>query len=362
MKEDTKRAYNKIRRALEERRVLLDRFGGMKLDLIQVANGEWLYMLQEDTRHSLAIEGHFADERELRQVLKGRKGSVEVFNYFRTAQFVYEQALQDAQEGIWHLDLAFINNIHGQLFRETPLERERGRPADGLERRIQGAKVIPPLEATEYLRAFVRVAQTLLQERDFLEAIAKIHTLFEAIHPYRDGNGRVGRLLLNYLVIRLGFPPLVVKGLDEADRRRYYQALERADRGLQDRFPPPEPLALIRSLDLGDWVPLASLLGEALLLRLERTAALALTQWQDLMPLDEVARALGVSRPQLYVWVGRGRLLVYRSGPRRLFSHPWLFLGTRERPPVLPPSLPPPRPDWTERVARMGRLLFHPEF
>jgi len=357
-----KKAYNKIRRALEERRALLDRFGGMKLDLIQVANEEWLYMLQEDTRHSLAMEGYFADERELRQVLRGRRGSAEVFNYFRTAQFVYEQALQDAQEGVWHLDLAFINNIHGQLFRETPLERERGRPADGLERRIQGAKVVPPLEATEYLRAFIRVARLLLEEREFLEAIAKIHTLFEAIHPYRDGNGRVGRLLLNYLVIHQGFPPLVVKGLSEADRKRYYQALEGADRGLQAGFPPPDPQALIRSLDQGDWVALASLLGESLLARLEKAAALALMQWQDLKPLDGVAQDLGVPRPQLYVWVNRGRLLVYRSGgQKRLFSHPWLFLGTRERPAVLPSRLPPPRPDWRERVADLQRLLFHPD-
>ena len=106
-------AYNKMRRALEERLGLLRRLGGMDLRLIQVANEEWLYMLQEDTRNSLAIEGYFTTERELREVLRGRKGAAEVLNYFRTAQFVYEQALQDLQEEAWHLDVAFVNNIHG---------------------------------------------------------------------------------------------------------------------------------------------------------------------------------------------------------------------------------------------------------
>lgn len=67
-------AYNKMRRALEERLGLLRRLGGMDLRLIQVANEEWLYMLQEDTRNSLAIEGYFTTERELREVLRGRKG------------------------------------------------------------------------------------------------------------------------------------------------------------------------------------------------------------------------------------------------------------------------------------------------
>ena len=104
MAADWAKAYNKLSRALEERRALLEAFGGIDLDLIQVANEEWLYMLQEDTRHSLAIEGHFASEQELRQVLRDRRGSAEVFNYFRTAQFVYELAFQDAKEGVWHLD------------------------------------------------------------------------------------------------------------------------------------------------------------------------------------------------------------------------------------------------------------------
>jgi hypothetical protein len=85
MAADWAKAYNKLSRALEERRALLEAFGGMDLDLIQVANEEWLYMLQEDTHHSLAIEGYFASERELRQVLRGRRGSAEVFNYWTYA-------------------------------------------------------------------------------------------------------------------------------------------------------------------------------------------------------------------------------------------------------------------------------------
>jgi fido (protein-threonine AMPylation protein) len=362
MAADWARAYNKLSRALEERRALLEGFGGMDLGLIQVASEEWLYMLQEDTRHSLAIEGYFTDERELRQVLSGRKEAAEVVNYFRTAQFVYEQGLQDALEDVWHLDLAFINNIHGQLFRNTPLEGERGKPADGVERRIQGAKVVPPLEATDYLRAFIQVSRTLLEGCPILEVLAKSHALFEAIHPYRDGNGRVGRLLLNYMAIRKGFPPLVIKGLDARDRERYYHALERADRGLQGSFPPPSPKALLRALDQGDWIPLALLLGESLIARLEKVVSLALMRLADLKPLDEVARDLDVSRQKLYVWAGRGRLVVYRPGSKeRLLSHPWLFLGTREKPPIRPSELPPPRPDWRERVADLQRLLFHPD-
>jgi fido (protein-threonine AMPylation protein) len=355
------RLYNKLHRLVEERRELLQRLGGISLDLVQVANEEWLYMLGEDTRHSLAIEGFFVTEKELKDVLQGRRGSLEVLNYFRTAQFVYEQALQDAQGGPLRLDKAWINNIHGQLFRETALDRQRGKPADGIPRVIQGAKVKPPLEASEYLGAFVDVVR-YIWERELLEVLAKAHVLFEAIHPYLDGNGRVGRLLLNYLAIYRGLPPLVVKGLGEADRQRYYQALEAADRGFHGGFPPPDPKALIQALDAGEWRPLALLLGESLLPRLDRVLGLALMRFVDLMPMEEVARAMGVEREQVYVWADRHRLAVYRSGGKgRLYSHPWLFLGTRRRPSPLPEELPPERPGWQDRLREMQRLLFHPE-
>lgn len=46
---------------------------------------------------------------------------------------------------------------------------------------------------------------------------------FESIHPFADGNGRVGRMLLNYLLIGSGLPPIV---LFENDREEYYLALE----------------------------------------------------------------------------------------------------------------------------------------
>lgn len=356
--------YNKYRRWVEERWDLLRRLGGLDLPLVQVLNREWLYMLQEDTRHSLAIEGYFASEAELEEVVQGGKASVEILNYFRTAQFVYEQALQDAKEAVFRLDVAFINNIHGQLFRHTSLDEKgfRGKPADGMERAISGAKVKPPLEATDYLRAFAQLVPRLLEAREPLEALAKAHVLFEAIHPYKDGNGRVGRLVLNYMALWKGLPPMAIKGLEEKEREQYYRALEEADKAFHKGFPPPDPSALLRALDLGEWQPLACLLGEALVERLDTTLALALLRYAELKSMEEVARDLGVSRAQAYVWVNRRRLAAYRPGGKaQLLSHPWLFLGTRERPPLVPDPLPPERPEWPGKVREKQKMLFHPE-
>ena len=57
-----------------------------------------------------------------------------------------------------------------------------------------------------------------------LSAVAYFHCRFENIHPFADGNGRVGRLLLNYLLMALDLPPLNI-AFDT--REQYYEALER---------------------------------------------------------------------------------------------------------------------------------------
>ena len=56
-----------------------------------------------------------------------------------------------------------------------------------------------------------------------LERIARFHLEFEGIHPFIDGNGRTGRLLMNLDLIRCGFPPINVKF---TDRKKYYDAFD----------------------------------------------------------------------------------------------------------------------------------------
>ncbi|WP_305117595.1 Fic family protein [Acutalibacter muris] len=59
-----------------------------------------------------------------------------------------------------------------------------------------------------------------------LTVAACFHAKFENIHPFADGNGRVGRLAMNYFLVLHGHPPIVIH---EEDRRAYYEALEAWD-------------------------------------------------------------------------------------------------------------------------------------
>lgn len=83
--------------------------------------------------------------------------------------------------------------------------------------------------APEYVEEDLRQLLDEVNEsgaRSPLQAGAYLHARFEYIHPFADGNGRVGRTLLNYWLLLNDHPPVII--YDE-DRREYYAALNRYD-------------------------------------------------------------------------------------------------------------------------------------
>lgn len=82
-----------------------------------------------------------------------------------------------------------------------------------------------PAEMTELLEELQEI-----KPDKALTAAAYFHAKFENIHPYADGNGRTGRLAMNYLLVLNGHPPIIIH---EEDRREYYEALEASRQELE---------------------------------------------------------------------------------------------------------------------------------
>ena len=66
----------------------------------------------------------------------------------------------------------------------------------------------------------------LKSDEDVLALVAYVHNMIEHIHPFADGNGRLGRLLINYLLLVNGLPPLIIFN---DDKSLYYECLQKFD-------------------------------------------------------------------------------------------------------------------------------------
>ena len=89
-----------------------------------------------------------------------------------------------------------------------------------------GSHIAPaPPEILERLGTMLSEYNAASHE-SIIKRLAKLHLDFEYIHPFIDGNGRIGRVLNNYVLIREGFVPINIKFID---RKKYYEAFKEFD-------------------------------------------------------------------------------------------------------------------------------------
>lgn len=93
--------------------------------------------------------------------------------------------------------------------------------------RVGSYIAVDPKEVAGQLEKMI-VAYNADISENILKKIARLHLTFEHIHPFVDGNGRIGRALNNYLLIREGFVPVNIKFID---RKKYYEAFKEFDTG-----------------------------------------------------------------------------------------------------------------------------------
>ena len=178
--------------------------------------------LVEYTYNSNAIEGSTLTLQETSLVLEGVT--------------IDKKPLKDHLEAVGHKDAflyvqqlvkdkipfseAVIKQIHTLVLMDRPGDR-------GIYRRIPvriiGAYHTPP-EPMLVPELMEKLIHDFAKEKLHpIESAALFHLQFEGIHPFVDGNGRTGRLIMNLFLMQNGYPPINIKF---TDRKRYYEAFD----------------------------------------------------------------------------------------------------------------------------------------
>jgi Fic/DOC family len=286
--------YRQLAEGVEELRT---RLGGLPSPT--EAADIWGDIWFQEAHNSTAIEGNTLALREVELLLgEGRAVGdkqlaeyLEVRGYADAAEWVYQQGLDPGEWTTGDLiSLTEVRHVHrlaiAKVWEVAPHPDAGPEEGPGAFRQhgikpFPGGMQPPDWPDVPALMSDWAGAACALRTVDLplLEAIAELHAGFERIHPFLDGNGRTGRLLTNLLLIRLGYPPAIIR---KGERTRYLQRLRNADRG--DPGPLGEFLAravtdtLMRFIvpavaGPARLVPLAALADEQLSARALRTAA-----------------------------------------------------------------------------------------
>ena len=246
--------FDRFAAALDE----LRHFGGLPTPA--EASYIWDDIWHLEAHNSTALEGNTLVLREVERLLetgqaigaRPLRDYLEVHGYGDAARWVYAQA---SGAGRFKTDTLItvteVREIHRSTMApvwEVSPHPDAGRaesPGGFREHDIRpfagGMRPPPWPEISAQMTTWVDEANDVGREfgggqlpaRDLPIQLATIHNAFEKIHPFLDGNGRTGRLCLNLILVRLGFPPAIIL---KRDRDNYLLALEQADKGEPGRL------------------------------------------------------------------------------------------------------------------------------
>lgn len=235
--------YQRLDTQIEE---LWVRMGGLPnpLEAADIWRGIWF----EEAHHSTAIEGNTLILKQVEVLLaEGRavgdkqlREYMEVKGYADAADWVYRQASHVGTMANGQvLRLAEVRQVHHTAMTPVwdvaphPEATASEKPGNFREHDIHpfpgGMTPLSWVLVPAAIDAWLDDVNNLeARAPDFAERVAMLHCRLEQIHPFLDGNGRAGRLLLNLILVRLGYPPAIIY---KRDRNSYLRALRRADAG-----------------------------------------------------------------------------------------------------------------------------------
>src|SRR5680860_215293 len=204
---------------------------------------EWTY-------NSNSIEGNSLTLRETQMVLqegitikgKSLREHFEAKNHETALNFLYK--LIDENHLLSSKDVLSLHELVLRSIEDDFAGRLRNAGV-----RIAGANFLPPnaQKVSGLLDELIQFVNTNTLGLNDIELATVFHHKFVWIHPFFDGNGRTVRLAMNLLLMRNGFPPAIIL---KNDRKKYYDALNSANKGNYSKLALLMSQALERTLNI----------------------------------------------------------------------------------------------------------------
>lgn len=145
------------------------------------------------------------DLRELYEVTNNQKAYKLIKNRLEEGAALNEELIKDIHQVVME------NILEGGLYRNYNV-------------RITGAGFTPPdwTEVRNNMKWFMADFESKKSDLNVIELASYVHAEFVRIHPFQDGNGRTARLLLNFMLMKAGYQPVIIEA---KDRPVYYESL-----------------------------------------------------------------------------------------------------------------------------------------
>ncbi len=192
-----------------------------KIKIIHLNKREWENFTENFVYNTNAIEGSTVTEEEISEILHKKKAENEEEIETKGVAKAVEYIRKTEEE----LSLKLLLKLHNFCFKGSKHFAGKFRNVNVIVRNSTGQILhegIPKEELKNYLNDFIKWYKENKDKFKPLVLASILHNQFEHIHPFQDGNGRVGRLLLNYILLKNNYPPINIM---LQDRQEYYKSL-----------------------------------------------------------------------------------------------------------------------------------------
>lgn len=207
----------------EDLRDLADEYPDVWRDFQQQFELSWIY-------HENALEGIVLTHAELTSALKGRPIAPETYADIRNFKLAMELTKKEAREG-GRIDMALVRRIHAVLGSHDPdFQPARYRKDIPLHRAYFHDIAQPNVIPNRIAKLLDWAAECDPDDDDALAFAAQFHHEYMSIFPFSEHTGKTGRLLVNYILMRHGYMPVIFHA---TERQRYYDTLRLNKRAME---------------------------------------------------------------------------------------------------------------------------------